>query len=194
MLNSNYQKFKTLLEQGDYLSCEDFFTKNNYPIEASYCNILKGDFTKAVELLASSDNTRARWALGLIEYAQLEGKYSPSYFQLRNFLELDLQLLLNAQRADFIENVLRYVDYFSTINLECHKFVGRFLFNNDYDQLALIYLKKAKGTFFQDPELHMLLANYYLKIGDVGAAKKEVAETLIILPNYFPAKKMRGLL
>jgi len=67
------------------------------------------------------------------------------------------------------------------------------LFNN-FNEVALYYLLKAKDKFYYDPEMHLMLADCYIKGGNKFLAKQALTSCLGILPNYLPAKKlMAGL-
>ena len=48
----------------------------------------------------------------------------------------------------------------------------------------------AKDYFYQDPELHYILSEYFFNNNDYSEAKKYAQSCLDILPEYFPAKKM----
>lgn len=191
MTIDSYKEAKEKFLSGDY-SILGFFEQNGNVLEYAYCKLLSGDAQGAkVEFnkIAKTD-FRADWARKLVQF--IEGYVSnvPSYFQIRNFLEIDLNLLLQAKQPDYIENIINGADLFYSINPESYKFIARFMFNNDYTDLALYYLKKAKDKFFQDPEMHYMLANCYIKNGDMSLAKDSLENCLAILPEYLPAKRL----
>lgn len=56
---------------------------------------------------------------------------------------------------------------------------------------AMFFLRRAKDKFYNDPELHYLLAYiYYYNDEDYGKCEKALDTCLRILPEYSPAKKL----
>lgn len=176
---------------GNY-SVENFFRQNNYFLEYAYCKLLSGDLNTAETEFKKIENfdLRANWAEKLIKIIKNNIEDMPTYFQIRNFLEIDLNLLLTAGQAQSIENVINTSDLLYTINPESYKFIARVMLNNDFTDIALYYLQKAKDKFYYDPEMHLMLANCYLKKDEIASAKKSLASCLGILPEYYPAKKL----
>lgn len=177
---------------GDY-SVEEFFNKNNYVLEYSYCKLLSGDIETAKTEFSKIENKdfRANWGRKLIQFIEGYVYKIPSYFQIRNFLELDLNLLIQAKQPQFVENIINGADLFYSINPESYKFISRVMLYNDFSEIALYYLNKAKDKFYYDPEMHFMLANCYVKNGDIALAKESISNCLNILPEYFPAKKLQ---
>lgn len=185
----NYAKENFLL--GDY-SVSEFFKQNDFTLEYAYCELLNGNIEQAKnEFLKIEElDFRANWALKLIQFIQNKIFNLPSYFQIRNFLEIDLNLLIIAKKPEFIENIINSADLFYSVNPESYKFISRVMFNNDFADLSLYYLKKAKDKFYYDPEMHYMLANTYFKLGEKTLAKQAALNCLDILPSYFPAQKL----
>ena len=105
-------------------------------------------------------------------------------------LEIDLNILINYCKGDYVEKIVRYADYMFTINPEVHKFIGRVFWNNDLKEQALFFLHRAKDYFFHDPELHFLIALTCLDSDDIGGAIKSLEDCITILPGYFPAQNL----
>lgn len=192
---NSYEDAKIRLILGDF-SVEDFFIQNNYVLEYAYCKLLSGDFKTAKEefLKTEKQDLRADWGKKLIQFIEGYVINAPSYFQIRNFLEIDLNLLLLADRPNFVENIINGADIFYSINPESYKFISRVMFNNDFTDVALYYLKKAKDKFYYDPEMHFMFANCYVRQGEIQLAKDSIKNCLTILPEYFPAKKLLSTL
>ena len=188
---SSYKDAKTTLISGDY-SVENYFIQNNFVLEYGYCRLLSGDTKTALNSFneLTDIDFRANWAAKLIQIITNSIIETPSYFQIRNFLEIDLNLLLEAGQAEFVETIINRDDLLSSINLESYKFISRVMLNNDFYEVALFYLHKAKNNFYTDPEMHFMLANCYLKIGEKQLAKESINNCLRILPEYYPAKKL----
>lgn len=187
----SYVDAKNRFLSGDY-SVEIFFKQNNYLLEYAYCRLLIGDTQTANEefLKMANYDTRANWGSKLIQFINCYVTNVPSYFQIRNFLEIDLNLLINAGQAQFVENIINGVDIFYSINPESYKFISRVMLNNGFPEIALYYLNKAKENFFTDPEMHFMFANCYVKEGEIELAKDALNKCLKILPAYFPAKNL----
>lgn len=192
MCVSSYIEAKNKFLSCDFKSAEHFFNENNYPLELGYCKLLSGDVQSAKTIFKSisSQDLRANWAEKLIQFIDGYVMYVPSYFQIRNFLEIDLNMLIKAGRPLYVENIINGADLFFSVNPESYKFIARVMMFNEFYDVAFHFLKKAKDKFFYDPELHLMLANCYLKFGEKNKAKKSLGNCLRILPNYFPAKKL----
>lgn len=186
----SYSDAKAKFLSGDY-SVETYFEQNSFVLESAYCKLLKGDIEAAkIEFLRIENiDFRANWALKIIQFIQNQILSLPTYFQIRNFLELDLNLFLLAQRPEFVENVINGADLLYSVNPESYKFISRVMYNNDFLDIALYFLNRAKDKFYRDPEMHYMLANTYLKLGDKSFAKQSALACLDILPAYFPAQK-----
>jgi hypothetical protein len=190
MLDS-YDEAKEKFLSGDY-SVSEFFNQNGYVLEYAYCKLLSGDAQGAkVEFAKTAKNDfRADWGMKLIQFIEGYVENTPTYFQIRDFLEIDLNLLLQAKQPDYVENIINGADIFYSINPESYKFISRVMLNNDFAEVALYYLKKAKDKFYYDPEMHYMLANCYVRQGETQLAKDSLKNCLDILPEYFPAKKL----
>lgn len=187
----DYKEAKNKFLQMDY-SVEEFFKQNNYILEYAYCKFLSGDIeTAQLEFKKIANNDfRANWANKLIQFVKLNIQEIPSYFQIRNFLEIDLNLLIQARQPEFVENIINGADLFYSINPESYKFISRVMLNNGFTDIALYYLQKAKDNFFYDPEMHFMLANCYIRKNEISLAKVSLKHCLAILPEYFPAKNL----
>lgn len=187
----SYQDAKKLFLSGDY-SVRDFFKENDFIVEAAYCSLLSGDVETANKEFSKIENLnfRANWGKKLIQFIKEDVVDVPSYFQIRNFLEIDLNLLIQAKQAQFVENIINGADLFYSINPESYKFISRVMYWNDFVDVALYYLNKAKDKFYYDPEMHFMLANCYVKKGQITEAKESLINCLMILPQYFPAVKL----
>lgn len=190
----NYEKAKnTLLTFAADDECQSFFEKNNFPLELAYCKLLTGKLIEAEKLFTGIQEreTRARWGK-IISKILLEKQTTyPTYFDIRNFLEIDLNLLINYEKGEFVEEIIKYADMFSSVNPETHKYIGRVFWNNELYSYGKFFLERAKNYFYQDPELHVLLANVYIVEDNREKALKAIDNCLKILPGYFPAKDLK---
>ena len=189
---SIYEKEKEKLLTNLDDDCQQFFIKKGYPLELGYSALIQEDLGKAKEIFKTINDSdiRANWALFMISLIEGDVKFYPTYFELRNFLEIDLNILMHYFKGDYVEKIIRYADFMFTINPEVHKFIGRVLYNNGYEEQATFFLNRAKNYFYTDPELHYLLAYIYYQKKDYEKAKNSLRDCLNILPKYFPATNL----
>lgn len=185
----SYKIAKENLLTGNLKAGQQFFEQNGCILETAYCYLLDDNLKEAKKLfeLILEKDIRAHWGLFLISLIEGIVVEYPSYFEIRNFLEIDLNILILYCKGDYVEKIIRYADYMFTINPEVYKFIGRVFDINDLKEQAMFFLNKAKGYFYHDPELHFLLADIYYRNNDLQNAKKSLENCLYVLPGYFPA-------
>ena len=190
---TSYKKAKENLLTGLNLDCQQFFGKNGFGLENAYSLLFNEDLENAKFAFSQikDSDVRAKWALFMISLIEGNVKEYPTYLQLRNFLEIDLNLLIHYFKGDYVEKIIRYCDFMFTINPEVYKFIGRVLYNNNLEQQALFFLEKAKSYFWHDPELHYLLAYIYYQNDNKTEALKCIENCLDVLPKYFPAEDLK---
>lgn len=174
-----------------------FFSKNDVEfepksLEHAYLAILNDDLQSALEVFKINHSPRAKWGIVLCEILKGHIVSTPSYFQIRNFLEIDLDFLLKNEKIDYVEMVLGSVDYLAEINQEAYKFTARVMFENKLYNVAQKYMEKSKKYLYSDPELHFMLARLYITLHNFEQAEYYLGECLKILPNYYPAKVLRN--
>ena len=160
-------------------------------IESAYFCILNDDLKTASAIFESLDSPRARW--GMILVSTLEGfiQIYPTYFDIRNFLEIDLDFLIKNEKVDYVQMVLGALELFSSINHETYKYVARVMYENKYYKSAREYMEKSKQIFYNDPELHFMYAKFFYEFGNYSEAEFYIDECISILPDYYPAKVMK---
>ena len=192
-MTMHYEEVKKDFLSGKIKSCKAYFENNNYYVEAGYCCIVLDELDKAKELFQKVQevDTRAKWGLILLQMIKGDILTFPTYFQIRNFLELDLSILILYCKGEYVEKIIRYADFMAYYNPECYKFIGRAFWANNLMSAAMFFLRRAKDKFYQDPELHYLLAYiFYHNDRNIDLAKKALGACLGILPEYAPAKKL----
>lgn len=196
---SDYKKAKEKLLTELDADCQQFFVKKGYILENAYFELLSDNIQKAKNLFNAikQNDIRAHWASFMISMIEADIREYPSYFELRNFLEIDLNILINFFKGDYVEKIVRYADFMFTINPEVHKFIGRVFYNNGYDEQGMYFLDRARSYFYHDPELHYLLAFIYYNRKNFEKAEKALNDCIYILPEYYPAvnllKKVKSL-
>lgn len=173
--------------------CQSFFEKNGYTLELAYSKLLTGQLKDAKNLFNEicEIEKRAHWGRLISSLLLNELTPYPTYFELRNYLEIDLNLFINYHKKDYVEEILNYADAFVSINPETYKYIGRVLYNNELYSWAKFFLERGKNILYQDPELHVILAELYMSENNNEKALRAINACLAILPNYFPALKIK---
>ena len=157
-------------------------------LEHAYLLILNEDLDSAKFLFKTIDSPRGLWGEVLVSVLQgFIDKY-PTYFQIRNFYEIDLDFLLKNEKIHYVEQLLGALDVFSSINQEVYKYAARVMYENKLYSAALRYMNKSKKIYYNDAELHFMLSKYYYRVNDTENAEFYVKECLKIIPDYYPAK------
>ncbi len=160
-------------------------------LEQGYLLILNDELEKAFQVFSALESSRALWAVSLI--AVLKGflKKYPTYFQIRNFFEIDLDFLIKNEKINYVEQLLGALEIFSSINQEVYKYAARVMYENKLYSIALKYMNHSKKIYYNDAELHFMLAKYYIKLSDYENAEFYVNECLKLIPDYYPAKILK---
>ena len=147
------------------------------------------NFAKAKEQfdIAKTDNIRGHWGLFLLQMIDEKISIAPTYFEVRNFLEIDLDIFITYCKGDIVQQIVKFADYMAFYNLECYKFIGRAFWAHNIMPASSFFLDKAKDNLYNDPELHYLLAYIHYTNKDIKKCKKEIDICLSILPHYAPA-------
>ncbi len=189
---AKYEQIKNKFLSGDNEGCLSYFEKHGYVLESAYCSLIEENFDKAEKYFKqiSEQDPRAHWGLVLVQMLCGDVTLNPTYFEIRNFLEIDLNLMIKYYKGDFVENIIRYSDFMEYFNPESYKFIGRVFWANNMLPAALFFLRRAKDRFYNDPELHYLLGYIAYEQGDTEQSKKALQACLNILPTYAPALKL----
>ena len=185
----DYKTAKTNFLSAKIQGCRKFFEFHRDKLEQAYCEIILDNLKGARKIFEELEekDIRAHWGLVILDFIKGTVSRYPTYFELRNFLEIDINLLIMYCKGDYVEKIVRYADFMFTINPEVYKFIGRVFLNNEMKIQAMFFLKRAKDRFFQDPELHYIMAEVYYKDEDYDICKKALNTCLEVLPDYAPA-------
>lgn len=171
-----------------------FFSENNCTnavkpgsLEHAYLAILDNDLLCAKKIFDALDSPRARWGRALVEILTGYIEDYPTYFEIRNFLEIDLEYLLKNEKLDYVEQFLGSLDLLVGINNETYKYTARVMYGNKLYKASREFMDKSESLFYNDPELHFMYAKYYMDFGSYKDAEYHVEECLRILPDYYPA-------
>lgn len=188
----DYESVKQDFLSGRISGCKSYFEQHNHYVEAGYCCIILDQLEKAEKFfqMAKDYDIRAVWGLLLLQMINDDIKTFPTYFEIRNFLEIDLNILILYCKEKYIEKIIRYADFMAYYNPECYKFIGRVFWANKLMSAAMFFLRRGKDKLYQDPELHYLLAYIYYEQKETEQCKKSLKACLDILPDYNPACKL----
>lgn len=160
----------------------------------AYLAILNDDLDSAYIVFSHIDSPRGRWGVSLVSILKGYMSIYPTYFGIRNFFEIDLDFLLKNNKIDYVEQCLGALEVLSSVNQEIYKFTARVMLENRLYTSALKYMERSKQVFYNDPELHFMYAKYYMNINKYNEAYFYVNECLKLLPDYYPAQKMKQII
>lgn len=188
---------KIYLQEGSINTALNFFSKTNNIENCAYCHFLKGNLKEAkiMLLLIKDSSPFVNWLLFLIDLFEDKKTIYPSYFQIRNFFEQDLEMLFVTKQYSLIEKLINKISYLEHFNKEIYKFSARVLLNNKLYDTALGLLKKSSDIFYKDPETHYMLGEIYLKTNNLQESIKEFKIADDVNKGYLPAiKRLKELI
>lgn len=183
---------KILFFEKKYERAEVLFKKLKMFTEYGYCRLYQNDKKGADKVWFALKDTSPliMWAKALSGYIEKKQIKEPSFFQIRNFYETDLDTLLSLKMYKYAENLINSIQYFADINPEVYKFTARVLYNHGYYDLSEKFLIRAKDFVYEDTELHVIEAQVRLAQNEKVAAIQSLRNALNISPTYYPAKKL----
>lgn len=183
---------KSFFNEENYKEAAKIFYQQKMFYESGYCLLLQGDLFNAKRLWMSLDDSTPiiGWGKSLIGFIEKNPVKTPTYFQIRNFLEQDLDALLRANLISYAENVINSIDVMAQVNSESYKYMARVLFNHNYFDIAKNFLNQSKEIYYKDPETHFLLGKIHLEKGNFDEAKNALEAAIEVNEGYFPAKKL----
>ena len=190
------EKAKDLFYKGDYLGAFEIFKKENLNYEAGLCALLYGDesIAKCFWTKDKSPDIATKWGLIVLDIIHLKINERPTFFQLRAFLEVYLNLFIVSSHLNWAENLISACDIFARYNPESYKFIARALFANGYLQLAHKFLDESKKIFYLDPEAHFIDSQAYFIEGKYYKALESINETLKSASEYYPAVEFKKII
>lgn len=174
-----------------FFSTDEFTTFKPKSVEHAYLAIVNDDLDTALNIFKNIDSPRALWGIALTNMLSGYIEKYPTYFEIRNFYEIDLDFLLKNEKIDYIENLLGTLEFLSKINQEIYKYTARVMLVNNLPEIAKKYLDMSKEIFYNDVELHYIYAKYYLSNRQYNKANFHIDECISFLPDYHPAKELK---
>ena len=179
-----------LFKQKRFSEAAEIFNKLEKRTEEGYCYLYSGNKEYADKIWFSKEDNSSllNWAKAFSGYVERRKLRLPTFFEIRNFYEPDLDMLISLGFEEYAENLINSIQYFGYINLEVYKFTARVLYNHGYYDFAdkLLYAAKEYGD--EDTELYVIDARNNIAQNRYYAAVKSLEKALDISPDYMPAK------
>ena len=118
---------RVYMKENDYKNAGEIYRSLGKLYEYGRCLLFQGKLEKTRALWTSlaPDTPAVLWGCSLLEFIDMYVVHLPTFFQIRSFLEMDLDALLTAGQIKFAENIINGADLFAKTNTESYKF-----FNN----------------------------------------------------------------
>ena len=197
IVNSNrkneayYQELLGLIYfyQFDFAKSAEIFRNLDDKYKYAYSLLMLNQHEKCQEVLNNAPlSPAANWTLFFCEMFSPHVTHTPSYLQIRSFLERDLNLYLKIDLVEYVQKIIDISDFLFEVNPETNKLIAKTFLYNDYPQYAKEYLTRAFEYTDKDAELYYLSGIYYLGENEISDAKNSFKKTLILNENYIPAK------
>lgn len=183
---------KVFFNEQKYNEAAKLFYEMKMFYESGYCLLMQGDLFNAKRLWDTLDDSKPiyLWGKSLLGFIEKKPAEIPTYFQIRNFLEQDLDALLTAKLTNYAENLINSIDLIAQVNSESYKYMARVLFNHKYFDISKSFLQQSKDIYYKDPETHFLLAKICLEKNEIEEAKTSLNDAIRVNEDYFPAKNL----
>lgn len=183
---------KVLFNEQKYNEAAKLFYQMKMFYESGYCLLMQGDLFNTKRLWDALDDSKPiyTWGKSLLGFIEKKPTEMPTYFQVRNFLEQDLDALLTAKLNSYAENLVNSIDLIAQVNSEAYKYMARVLYNHKYFDISKSFLEQSKDICYKDPETHFLLAKIHLDKNETEKAKTSLNEAIRVNEDYFPAKNL----
>ena len=197
ILNSdkkNEVKYQELLGliyfyQFDFLKSAEIFKNISDKYKYAYSLLLLNKPDECKEVLNTATLSPAvNWTLFFCEMFSPHVTHTPTYLQIRSFLERDLNLYLKNGLVEYVQKIIDISDFLFEVNPETNKLIAKTFLYNNYYEFANEYLTRAFEYTDKDAELFYLSGIYYLEKNEISDAKNSFKKTLLLNDNYIPAK------
>ena len=143
-VNKNYDALKDILsstsssieieylariyqKEQNYKKAAEIYKNLGKLYEYGRCELLQGNLenTKQIWSQIKEESPATLWGKSLLEFINLYVIHVPTFFQIRAFLEVDLDALLKSKLITYCENIVNGAHLFMQNNQESYKFIGR---------------------------------------------------------------------
>ena len=191
---SNEEEYQELLGliyfyQFDFVKSAEIFKNISDKYKYAYSLLLLNQHEECREVLNAAPMSPAvNWTLFFCEMFSPHVTHTPTYLQIRSFLERDLNLYLKIDLDEYVQKIIDISDFLFEVNPETNKLIAKTFLYNNYPEYAKEYLTRAFEYTDKDAELYYLSGIYYLGQNEISDAKSSFKKTLILNENYIPAK------
>ncbi|MBQ7286491.1 MAG: hypothetical protein IJW73_01885 [Candidatus Gastranaerophilales bacterium] len=175
--NKEYKKaLEIFKKEKDYYSC------------GLCCLLLKKLLAARCYWKKDRSSRASSWGLAFLDLIQLkQPTRRVSFFSVRAYLEIYLNLLIQNNLTEWAQNVVSMCDVLYQYNPESYKFIARVLFANGYFNLSITFCKKSLELFYSDPEAFLILSQCHFLLGDLGESLDCVNRVNNMVKDYYPA-------
>ena len=192
MTSKEYTTALNLFNESKYAEAAKLFDELGFLYESGYGEFAQGNLDKAKYIWKASkiDSPAIEWGNCIIQLINRTIPIKISYFQIRNFLERDLDVLLCSDLMDYADRVLSAEKILFKYNPETYKFMGRGLMAFGFFDLAYEFLLKAQNVCYTDVEVQFLIAQYFICKLDRESGAAVLKKLIKNAPDYYPAQKL----
>lgn len=192
-MNEKLEQALELFYKKEYAPAKVLFTELKETYEAGLCALLLQDLRGARSFFEIKKEFCPASEFGLCVLDIIEDKKaSPvKFFQVRSFLEIFLNLLIENNLFDWAQKLINNYEFFTNANLEAPKFIARVLNANNYNKTVHNFSQIAKSVCFYDAEIYYIDAELYIKEKNYEEAKKNIETCLNFAPEYYPILKLK---
>ena len=170
-----------------------FFAKANNFSSAAFVEIIRGNLKEAQQLLHKKDESSVNsWCKFLIEvFNKSLLVRSPSFFQIRNFLETTIYYLLLAKNTSFINLLLKKLTKLLETNPDAEKYIAYAYHHFGDEDEAIKLLNNSLKRNPYDGEIYFCLAQIYVQRNLLQDAMAMLENANLFLPEHMPTKILR---
>ncbi len=192
-MNDKIKSAVELFYNKDYLSAREIFVPNGLYYEAGLCSLLIQNLKDARKYFKLKENNcpASNFGLIILDIIENKPKKQPKYFQVRAFLEVYINLLIENGLFLWAQKVIDEYRFFTNSNLETPKFIARVLNANNQNKAVHYFADIAKQICYYDAEIHYIDACLYLEENNIKKAKEIIDESLRFASEYYPILRLK---
>lgn len=177
----------------EFISAKEIFLQSSLFYEAGLCSLLVQNLKDARKYFKLKENVcpASNFGLLILDIIENKPKKPPKYFQVRAFLEIYINLLIENGLFSWAQKVIDEYRFFTNSNLETPKFIARVLNANNQNKAVHYFANIAKQICYYDAEIHYIDATLYFEEGNIQKAKEIVNESLNFASEYYPILKLK---
>lgn len=181
---------KIALEEKEIEKAKAYFKEGKNPNGYVYALFLNGEYEEARKICNRENLTPfTEWIKFLSNIIENKITTPPTYFEIRNFYEQDLEMLFRYGKENEINKITALNKYLEMYNMEIHKYTARVYFNNARYEEGMKHLQKSLNICYKDPEIHYMLGEQYEKRGMKKEAEKAYRKAEEVSGGYLPATR-----